>query len=134
MARTVGRKLLLAHSENTTRDRSAVTAFGAAVWHTGPESAVVVLSGDLDVATAPELHALLTELCDRDVTDLVVDLANLEFIDSSGISVIVAGLERLKVRGGSLSVRNPNPVAMRVFEVTALTDYLSVAGGPDSTA
>jgi anti-anti-sigma factor len=54
----------------------------------------------------------------------VIDLANLEFIDSSGISAIVATLEQVKSRGGSLVVRNPNPMARTIFEITGLN-------GPD---
>ena len=112
----------------TNHDGSEVTALDTAVWQTGQESVIVVLNGDLDLATAPKLRQELADLADCDAIDLVIDLANLEFIDSSGISVLVEALEHMRSRGGTLVVRNPNPMARKIFEITGLTEYLSVTG------
>jgi anti-sigma B factor antagonist len=117
----------------TNQDRSAITALETAVWQTGRGSAIVVLSGDLDLATVPKLRERLADLVDCDVIDLVIDIANLEFIDSSGISAIVMTLEHVRSRGGSLVLRNANPMAMKIFEITGLKEHLSVTGCADLT-
>ena len=121
---------MLPELATTRHDRSVVT-LDTAVWQSGHGSAIVVLGGDLDLATAPQLRQQLADLADCDVIDLVIDLANVEFIDSSGISVIVATLEQMRSRGGTLVVRNPNAMAKKTFEITGLTEYLSMTGRAD---
>jgi anti-sigma B factor antagonist len=123
--------MLLSTSTTTGGDQAAITALEIAVWQTGQGSAIVVLSGDLDLAVAPKLRQRLADLADCEVINLELDLANLEFIDSSGISIIVGTLEHLRAQGGSLVVRNASPMAAKVFEITGLTEYLSVTGCDD---
>jgi anti-sigma B factor antagonist len=117
----------------TKQDQPVIRGLDTAVWQTGQARATVVLSGDLDLATAPELRERLADLAACGVIDLVIDFANLVFIDSTGISVIVGTHEHVKSRGGSLVVRNANPMAMKIFQITGLTEYLSVTGCVDLT-
>jgi anti-sigma B factor antagonist len=114
----------------TNQEKLVLSGLDTAVWQTDRGSAIVVLSGDLDLATAPKLRQRLADLADCDVIDLVIDLANLGFMDSSGISVIVGTYEHLKLRGGSLVIRNANPMAIKIFQITGLMEYLSVTGAP----
>ena len=75
------------------------------------------LSGNLDVysveavreALAPELHGTL-----------VLDIAAVEFMDDSGLGLLVGFVRRLSQQGGSLVLRNPTDQIRRVFEVTGL--------------
>ena len=55
-----------------------------------------------------------------------MDLGELVFIDSSGLSVLVTGLKRLREAGGDLALRSPNPAAMKVFEITGLTSVFAI--------
>ena len=61
---------------------------------------VIAVSGQLDVATAPEMRQVLKEAQYDDQQHLIVDLAGLEFLDSFGLGVLVGGLRRARMHGG----------------------------------
>lgn len=85
------------------------------------------LVGDLDFHTARRLREKLLELHAEGVTDVVLDLAELEFIDSSGLSVLVAGLKRFRSSGGDLTLKSVSSQTRRVLEVSGLSRVLSIA-------
>ncbi len=101
--------------------------FEVAVWHQDRQSANVVLSGELDLGSAPKLRDCLAELARAGVINLVMDLANLTFLDSTGISLFVTNFKRSTASGGSFAVRNAPTQAMRVLEITGLVELLSVS-------
>jgi anti-sigma B factor antagonist len=109
----------------TNPDDSA-SEFQLAIWERESESVTIVLSGELDLASAPRLRNVLADLVACGMRHVIVDLANLSFIDSTGIGILVADLKRLREDGGSLTVRNAAPQAYRIFEMTGLIDLLSV--------
>lgn len=82
--------------------------------------AVVHVHGELDLSTAPDLRDRLAELIAEGVLDVTVDMAALDFIDSSGLNVLVSALKRLRGAGGELVLRSPQPTAVSVFEITGL--------------
>lgn len=88
---------------------------------------VIELAGDLDFHTARQLREKLLELHTQGVTAVVLDLGELEFIDSSGLSVLVAGLKRLRNSGGDLTLRSVSSQTRRVLEVSGLSRVLSIA-------
>ncbi len=75
------------------------------------------LTGELDSINAPRLRAVLGELIG---TDVVVDLSGLEFIDSSGLGVLVGALKRFEASGHRLRLRAPTSAIQRVFAMTGL--------------
>ena len=100
--------------------------FEVSVWHQDCQSASVELSGELDLGSAPKLWDCLAELAKARVINLVIDLANLTFLDSAGISLFVTAFRRSRISGGSFAVRNAPLRAIRIFEITGLVDLLSV--------
>jgi anti-sigma B factor antagonist len=72
--------------------------------------AVVVIRGELDIATAPDLEAALTERLDAG-QDVVVDLRELAFMDSTGLRALVAAPARVEGRGPSFVIVRPRPGA-----------------------
>lgn len=88
---------------------------------------IIELVGDLDFHTARQLREKLIEFHSQGVTDVTLDLAELEFIDSSGLSVLVAGLKRLRNGGGDLTLRSVSDQTRRVLEVSGLSRVLSIA-------
>ena len=56
-----------------------------------------------------------------------MDLAHLDFIDSTGLAVLVAGLKRLREHGGDMALRSPKPSILRVFEITGLTQVFAIS-------
>jgi len=90
------------------------------------EEVVVRLIGELDLATAPRLSEELGDLVAGGILHVTLDLAELVFIDSTGLSILVSGLERLRNMGGNLALRSLNASTMKVFEITGLTGIFDI--------
>jgi anti-sigma B factor antagonist len=88
--------------------------------------AVVALTGELDLASAPYLRDCLGTLAEEGVTQIVLDLTDLDFVDSTGLSVLVMDFHRTRAAGGSTTIRNPNPSVTRVLEITGLASVFSI--------
>ena len=88
---------------------------------------VVRVVGEVDLATAPELQARLAEL-PADGGTVIIDLSEVTFLDSTGLSVLVAGWKRLSEGGDKASFRLVvnRPAIHRVLEVTGLTHVFDV--------
>jgi anti-sigma B factor antagonist len=93
----------------------------------GAASTVVAVAGELDVATAPALREELYRVVEQGVPAIVVDLADMNFIDSTGLGVLVGALKRVKERSGTLELRSLPPSAQRVFEITGLTQAFTIS-------
>jgi anti-sigma B factor antagonist len=81
---------------------------------------VVNVSGEIHVSTAPSFREQLTEVIESGGTALVLDLSGVEFIDSTGLSVLLNGLRLVGQRHGRLALVCTNPTVMRLFEITSL--------------
>src|SRR6059058_5938569 len=77
---------------------------------------VVMLAGEVDMATAPQFAAAVASLCTSDAR-LVFDLRAVTFMDSSGLSVIATSLARLGPDGGTACVRGASPLIRRTIEI-----------------
>lgn len=89
----------------------------------------VRLSGELDLAAAPELWSCLAPVlgsCSQRVPRLVLDLSRLDFMDAAGLGVIVRVANRLRRDGGCVSIRSPRPLVRRVIDVTDAGRVLDV--------
>lgn len=82
----------------------------------------MAVRGELDLSTAPELERPLNETLDRDEGSLLVDLSECEFIDSTGIALLVRAWQRLEAGGNgrALVICSPNDQVLRVLEITGL--------------
>ena len=81
---------------------------------------VVAATGEVDVFTAPVLDEALSAAVGAGATCLVVDLSGVEFLDSTGLSVLVKALKRVKESGGSLDVVVTAERVAKVFRITGL--------------
>jgi len=63
---------------------------------------VVEVTGEIDVYTAPALREELSRLVDGEHTNLVVDLTQVSFMDSTGLGVLVGALKKVRTLGGDL--------------------------------
>ena len=89
---------------------------------------VIVLAGELDLEGAERVNQELLRAEATDARRIVLDLSNLEFIDSSGIRLILAADARSRSDGDRLVlVRGPRPVH-RVFELTGVAERLTFVG------
>jgi anti-sigma B factor antagonist len=85
------------------------------------------LLGELDLSTAPQLREELLRLTDGGGPEIVVDLSELAFIDSTGLSVLITGLKRVRQQGGEMALRSPSPNTRKVLEITGLHEVFSIS-------
>lgn len=83
-------------------------------------SCTIVLNGEVDVYTSPRLRQQLNELIDGGCMNLVVDLQDLGFIDSSGLGVLVSALRKVKEQGGTLRLVCAKESILKIFRITGL--------------
>lgn len=81
---------------------------------------VVAVSGEVDVYTAAQLGTALETLIDAGALQLVVDLTDSPFLDSTGLSVLVRALNRVRPSGGSMRIVAPADRIAKVFRLTGL--------------
>jgi len=88
---------------------------------TAGDCAVLRVSGEVDVYTAPALRERIRELAAGGAVHLIADLGEVDFLDSTGLGVLVGGLKRLREDGGSLALVVTTPRILRIFQITGLT-------------
>jgi anti-sigma B factor antagonist len=86
------------------------------------------VSGELDQATADQLHAPLSEAIESGIRGVLIDLSDCEFIDSTGLRVLVQAQRQLSENShsGRLIVCCPDPQVRRVLEITGLDEALDL--------
>lgn len=89
------------------------------------DAAVATVAGEIDADNCKELGAQLLDGT-ADAQRLVVDLAGLSFIDSSGISELLRVAESARDRDQAFELRDPSPVVKRVLEITGLLDHFGL--------
>ena len=88
---------------------------------------IVTLRGEIDAYSAPSLREDLRSLVeDGGALVVVIDLASVTFLDSSGLGAIVGTLRRLRERDGRLTIVQPESAASRIFEHTGLDAVLDL--------
>jgi anti-anti-sigma factor len=102
----------------------------------GPECAVtissdalgsqVTLCGELDLASAPDLHQVLDRLCRDGFPEIGIDLSGLEFLTAAGLAVFHRADEHLRAAGGRLILHRPGRLARRVLAITELDTVLTI--------
>ena len=88
---------------------------------------VLALSGELDLATAPHVETELQAAEATDVDQIILDLCGLDFIDSTGLRLIINADARSKANGQRLKLLPGPPQVQRIFEITATADRLPFA-------
>ncbi len=90
-------------------------------------AATVRVTGDLDCYTAPQLRSALLDLAEGGTRQVTLDVGATQFMDSTGLSVLVGGLKRLREKGGTMVLKAPTPATLRLFEVTGLQSVFDIA-------
>jgi anti-sigma B factor antagonist len=125
--------------ESAKRDlgRAAVSAEGGhevtgsptlnlKVLQTGQET-LVSLGGELDLSSAPALRELLAGAFDDDhQRRIVLDLTDLIYLDSTGLSIFVTAHKRATATGMEFCLANPNPSISQLFKITALDHFFTI--------
>jgi len=90
------------------------------------EVAVIALSGEVDVYTSPRVKQEVVDLLNAGTTRLIVDLSGVEYLDSTGLGVLIGGLKRARERDGDLKLVCDNLRILRIFEITGLTKIFEI--------
>jgi anti-sigma B factor antagonist len=96
-----------------------------------PEAEVSRVDGELDILSSPVLREELTELA-RGHKSVVLDLEGLSFMDSTGLSVIIAALKRLRERSLDLVLCSPQASVRRTMEICGIDQVITIC--PDEEA
>ncbi len=87
---------------------------------------VVEVGGEIDVYTAPRLREQLIDLVSGGSYDIVVDMTKVEFLDSTGLGVLVVGLKRVRAHDGSLRLVCTQERILKIFRITGLTKVFPI--------
>jgi anti-sigma B factor antagonist len=85
----------------------------------------VIVRGEIDMATAPQLRDLLNGLVDAGSTRILLDCRALDFLDSSGIGVLVAVRKRLG-DDGVLTLESPPAHVRKVLDLTGVSAHVAI--------
>ena len=95
------------------------------------DHAMIKIGGEIDLATNPQLQAVLVDLVDRGLHQLIIDLDQVSFLDCAGIGMLVDARRRVQEHGGSLKLVRPAPLVRRVLEVTGMTAVFPIDSSPE---
>ncbi len=87
---------------------------------------IVEVGGEIDVYSAPTLRDRLNSLVADGHHHLVVDMQGVEFLDSTGLGVLVGGLKRVRTQNGSLQLVCSQERVLKVFRITGLTKVFAI--------
>jgi anti-sigma B factor antagonist len=115
-------------------DLVARLAFSVKTEELGGRRYAVALAGEVDMQTAPEFERELLATIENGARELVIDLAQASFIDSSFLHALLHGQERLRRGGGRLSIVCGDRNLVRVFEITGLDRVFSIHSPLEGTS
>lgn len=87
---------------------------------------VVAVGGEIDVYTAPKLRDTISDIVSGGAYDLVVDLSAVEFLDSTGLGVLVGGLKKVRAHDGSLALVCAEGRLLKIFRITGLAKVFTI--------
>jgi anti-anti-sigma factor len=87
--------------------------------------AILRIRGEVDLLTAPGLGAILAAVIDQPHASVVLDLAELAFMDAAGLGVIASGVHRLGALGEELTIRSPPTLVARLLAITGLSEMVT---------
>jgi len=93
---------------------------------------VVAVGGEIDVYTAPKLRDKITELVADGSYHLVVDMSAVEFLDSTGLGVLVGGLKKVRTHDGSLELVCNQDRLLKIFRITGLAKVFVIHESADA--
>jgi anti-sigma B factor antagonist len=87
---------------------------------------VLAVAGEIDVYTAPKLREQIVALVDEGRYDLIIDMSAVDFLDSTGLGVLVGGLKRVRAHDGSLALVCAEERILKIFRITGLTKVFPI--------
>lgn len=92
----------------------------------GSDRYVITVSGEVDLATSPDLDTAIIGSVDSGAKSIVIDLKDVSFMDSSGLGVIVRGLKRCREADKDLDLVITSDRVLKVFGITGLDQVIPI--------
>ena len=89
---------------------------------------IIEVGGEIDVYTAPKLRDRITELVADGNFHLVVDMERVDFLDSTGLGVLVGGLKKVRAHDGSMQLICTQERLLKIFRITGLAKVFAIHG------
>lgn len=87
---------------------------------------IISLSGQLDTLTSPDFEKEINTILDGDTQKVILDGANLTYISSAGLRLLIILQKRMAAKGGSFVLRNIQNSIMDIFKVTGFSSFLTI--------
>jgi anti-sigma B factor antagonist len=87
---------------------------------------IVAVGGEIDVYTAPKLRDKITELVGEGHHHLVIDMEGVDFLDSTGLGVLVGGLKKVRAHDGSMALICSQDRLLKIFRITGLAKVFTI--------
>ena len=87
---------------------------------------IVAVGGEIDVYTAPKLRDRISELVAAGNYDLVIDMEGVDFLDSTGLGVLVGGLKKVRAHEGSMELICNQDRLLKIFRITGLAKVFTI--------
>ena len=98
--------------------------------HEGGQT-IIEVGGEIDVYTAPKLRDKITELVGNGEYNLVIDMEKVDFLDSTGLGVLVGGLKKVRAHDGSLQLVCNQERLLKIFRITGLAKVFVIHESAD---
>jgi anti-sigma B factor antagonist len=95
---------------------------------------VLRVFGEVDIQTSPILDEQLRSVLNEGVSSIIVDLGGVTFLDSTGVSVLIAGLKRCQNARGDMRLVSPRPNVRKVLEITGLIEVFHLHAPDEENA
>lgn len=96
-----------------------------AVWELNEDVAEVTLKGELDAHSSPMLDPLFNDLVSAGARSLVIDMSEVDFVDSSGLRTLIRARQQFS-GDQPITIRAPQPTTARLLEITGLTEQFPI--------
>ena len=87
---------------------------------------IIEVGGEIDVYTAPKLRDKITELVGDGHHNLVIDMENVDFLDSTGLGVLVGGLKKVRAHDGTMELICSQDRLLKIFRITGLAKVFTI--------
>jgi anti-sigma B factor antagonist len=95
---------------------------------------ILEIEGEIDVYTSPQLKQEIVKLAEGGVKHLIINLSKVEYLDSTGLGVLIGGLKRLREAEGNLVLVGPALRILRIFEITGLDKIFDIYATEEDAA
>jgi anti-sigma B factor antagonist len=95
------------------------------------EIVILDISGEIDLYNAPEIKDIVGKLIEQKKYNVIINLKDVTYIDSSGIGALISSLSNLKKYQGGLKIINVFASVKKVFELTKLTSFFEIYESED---